>query len=239
MLQINHLPKYLIHLILGQAGLLHRLLQDVDCYLVVAWSCMRWVHLFDGELLAALGEQLLDDVDDDLAAGLDTRQALVRKMVGQPLYQGGREGEQDQWRRVHAEAERCMHATLVMHGQIIYFYVLRAIGGWEAVGHLMSPGSLERRNLSTLSAHDKVCDKRCEESSLNSLHQVRIGLISLNEEDGLEDPTELFIFCSGNACIMRVVYLKLYNMHRNIARPRSMKIRCNLSFAISNTCNER
>lgn len=63
--------------------------------------------LFDGELFTALGEELLDDINDDLAPGLDAREALVGEIVRQALYQRPRKWEQDQRRRVHAEAEGC------------------------------------------------------------------------------------------------------------------------------------
>ena len=72
---------------------------------------MRVAHLFDGELLAALGQELLDDVDDDLAAGLDAREALVREVVSQTLYQRRGKGQQDERRCVHAKAEGCMRHT--------------------------------------------------------------------------------------------------------------------------------
>ena len=73
------------------------------------------IDLFDGELFAALSEELLDNINDDLAPDLDTCQALVREVVRQALYQRARKWEQDQWRRVHAEAEGCIEHPCVRH----------------------------------------------------------------------------------------------------------------------------
>lgn len=63
--------------------------------------------LLDSELFAALVDEPLDYVNDDLAGCLDAREALVGEVVRQPLYQRPRKWEQDQRRRVHAEAEGC------------------------------------------------------------------------------------------------------------------------------------